>query len=100
MYLPTEGGKDLNVEDYISELSHAYQSHADDPLLSKYGLNSFLSLPGDIKIKGRDGYDRPGNNEFSAHRIIEPAIYRYIYGFAPSFRTALDDYSRLSLGSK
>jgi len=43
-------------------------------------LNELFDLPGDIKIKGVSGYDRPGHFEYSAHRIIEPAIERYIMG--------------------
>ena len=66
------------AEDIEAELAHAYQFYGTD-MPRKYGfLRNFLSLPGDIEISGKSGYQRPGNIEFDAHSIIEPLFNRYL----------------------
>lgn len=84
---------DLGVlDDYLAELSHAYQFSKYAPKkIRENQLTRFLSLPGDIKIDGKDGYNRPGNLEYNAHSIIEPAIRDYIqYEKYPSVQSLND----------
>lgn len=65
-------------EDIEAELSHAYQFYGTDTPRSLNWIKQFFTLPGDIKINGRSGYDRVGNNEFVAHSIIEPIFHDYL----------------------
>lgn len=80
------------LDDYLAELSHAYQFSKYAPKkIRENQLTRFLSLPGDIKINGKDGYSRPGNLEYNAHSIIEPAIRDYIqYEKYPSVQSLND----------
>lgn len=64
MYLDPENPR------FISELSHAFHVNTSIP-------DDGFSLPGDIKIKGKSGYHRPGHNEYTAHRIIQPILNQY-----------------------
>lgn len=66
------------ADDIEAELAHAYQTYGTDVPRSRGWINNLLSLPGDIKIGGRSGYDRPGHIEYDAHSIIEPAIHDYL----------------------
>ena len=65
----------INSSNYIPELSHAYQFKSNN-------TNNYtkLSLPGDIKVNGKTGYNRKNHLEYEAHNIIEPNIYDYILG--------------------
>lgn len=72
-------GNIANLDDYVSELSHAYQfSPNADKQVRENILSSFLNLPGDISINGKSGYKRPGNLEHTAHSIIQPALENFI----------------------
>lgn len=80
-YIPilNKFGNIANLDDYISELSHAYQfSPNADKKFRENILLSFLNLPGDISINGKSGYKRPGNLEHTAHSIIQPALENFI----------------------
>jgi len=77
------------VSGLIPELAHAYQYYADDKSVSENNLNPWFNLPGDIKIKGKTGYERPGNAEHSAHSIIEPAILDYVVGRSEDIPSAI-----------
>lgn len=69
---------DYTSEDIEAELAHAYQMYGTD-FPRKYGWpRKILSLPGDIKINGKSGYERIGNSEFDAHEIIEPLFHNYL----------------------
>lgn len=69
---------DDTASEIEAELAHAYQYYGTD-VPRKWGvLNKLESLPGDIKIKGKSGYKRFGNQEFNAHSIIEPMFNTYL----------------------
>lgn len=66
------------ANDIEEELSHAYQFYGTD-MPRKYGfVRLYTSLPGDIKIAGKPGYERIGNFEFDAHKIIQPLFHDYL----------------------
>jgi hypothetical protein len=66
------------ADDIEAELSHAYQHYGTD-MPRKYGwVRTLTTLPGDIKVNGRSGYERIGNKEFDAHKIIEPLFHDYL----------------------
>lgn len=81
-----------NLDDYLAELSHAYQFSKYAPKkVRENQITRFSSLPGDIKINGKNGYSRPGNTEYNAHSIIEPAMVDYIrYEKYPSVQSLND----------
>ena len=62
-----------NFNDYLDELTHAYQYHGP----KRYGLDT-ISWPGDIEINGKSGYDREGHPENAAHKVIGDAMKRYL----------------------
>lgn len=69
---------DYAADDIEAELAHAYQFYGTD-MPRKYGWpRAIMSLPGDIKIGGKRGYERVGNIEFDAHKIIEPMFHDYL----------------------
>lgn len=69
---------DIMAGDVEAELSHAYQHYGTD-MPRKYGwVRTLTTLPGDIKVNGRSGYERIGNKEFDAHKIIEPLFHDYL----------------------
>ena len=63
------------LEDVEAEMPHAFQYYSKD---YKNSLLEKISLPGDIKIKGKTGYERVGNIEHSAHSIVEPLMRSYL----------------------
>lgn len=70
-------------DDFIDELSHAYQFYSDyaNQLGYRPGYTK-RSLEGDNDIvdeTGRNGYIRPGNTEYDAHRIIQPRLKQAIF---------------------
>lgn len=65
----------INNLHYIAELSHAYQYNSNNT--NNYNK---IGLPSDIKINGKDGYNRKNHFEYEAHKIIEPNIYDYVLG--------------------
>lgn len=69
---------DRAANDIVAELAHAYQFRGTDTPRDLNWMLQFLSLPGDIKINGVDGYHRPGNLEYNAHMIIEPRFNTYL----------------------
>lgn len=70
---------DYTADDIIAELSHAYQFRGTDTPRNLSWMKQFLSRPvGDIVINGKSGYDTPGSVEHVAHKIIEPAFYKYV----------------------
>lgn len=85
---------DKTASNIEAELAHAYQYYGTD-VPRKWGfLNNMLSLPGDIKIKGKSGYERPGNQEFNAHSIIEPLFNQYLTNeniYYNDVRSIIDD---------
>lgn len=64
------------IHDVEAEMSHAFQYYSKDYKNSI--LEKITSLPGDIKIKGKTGYERVGNIEHSAHSIVEPLMRSYL----------------------
>lgn len=67
------------AEDIIAELSHAYQVYGTDTPRNWKWMKQFLSRPnGDMVINNKDGYDTPGSLEHTAHKIIEPAFWKYV----------------------
>lgn len=67
------------AEEIIAELSHAYQFYGTDTPRNWKWMKQFLSRPnGDMVINNKNGYDTPGSLEHTAHKIIEPAFYRYV----------------------
>lgn len=66
------------AEDITAEMAHAYQFNGTDTPRSFDWIKQIFSLPGDIKIGGMSGYNRPGNIEYVAHKIIEPRLRQYL----------------------
>lgn len=56
---------------FADEMSHAFQNNTDVPF-------DWDPLPGDWEINGRNGYERPGHQEYTAHSIIQPLLERYL----------------------
>lgn len=69
-----------DMGNYIAELAHAYQFRA-----MPFSWDKLTSLPSDIKVNGKTGYERPTNLEYQAHSIIEPMIENYVSGNIKSF---------------
>ena len=69
---------DMNPNSIVAELSHAYQYHGTDTPRNYNWIKQWFSLPSDIKINGKSGYERPGNYEYVAHEIIEPYFNSYL----------------------
>lgn len=88
MHLPNSEEAKYDAAGFIPELAHAYQFHGDKTGFLDFLKNAF-HLPGDIKINGKSGYERPGHMEHTAHSIIEPAIYDYVQGYTDSFNPSL-----------
>lgn len=64
-------------DDLLEELSHAVQYRAKG--FPKGGLfNLGFGLPGDVEVRGKDGYERFHNPEFVAHSIIQPILEDYL----------------------
>ena len=84
MHLPNSEETKYDAAGFIPELAHAYQFHGDKTGFLDF-LKSAFHLPGDIKINGKSGYERPGHMEHTAHSVIEPAIYDYVQGYTDSF---------------
>lgn len=66
------------ADDVVAELSHAYQFRGTDTPRNIDWMKQFISLPGDIVVNGKNGYSRPGNLEYQAHRIIQPRFNTYL----------------------
>lgn len=71
------------ADDIVAEMAHAYQFHGTDTPRSFNWVKQFFSLPGDIEINNKSGYDRHGNKEYIAHSIIEPRFNMYLTGNYP-----------------
>lgn len=81
MHLPNSEEAKYDAEGFIPELAHAYQFNGNNADF----WGNFFHIPGDIKIGGKSGYERPGHMEHTAHSVIEPAIYDYVQGYTDSF---------------
>ena len=95
MYL----GDDDRGADILSELSHAYQSNSrNSKLLKTYvpfnKLVHQIVNPDQADKYGRNGYNRIGNVEFNAHKLIEPVIEQYIFGYDNDI-SGLDKYGNI-----
>ena len=73
-----------SFNDFVEELPHAYQYYNNN--VPKGGfLNTGFGLPGDIKIGGKNGYNRYSNQEFFAHNIVEPFLEDYLFNANEAF---------------
>lgn len=72
-------------------MSHAYQYNSNN-------TNTYnkIGLPSDIKINGKDGYNRKNHFEYEAHEIIEPNIYDYVLGNI-NYKTFVNNIKHKSL---
>lgn len=90
MYL----GDDDKGYTILSELAHAYQRNSKNSVLLKTTVpfeKLMHQVNNDKKDKyGRNGYNRIGNLEYNAHKLIQPSIDEYIFGYNDV--SGVDDY--------
>lgn len=73
-----------NYDDFISELAHAYQFKTKEG--EKYKGTWYDKLPGDIKVNGKEGYERPSHYEYQAHTVLQPILESRIFKYEPGGR--------------
>lgn len=77
-------------DEFMTEISHPYL----DSIVNPFEL--YFDFPGDAKINGKTGYQRPTHFEYKTHHIVEPILNRYIMyqGKVPSAPNNIEEVNQ------